>query len=70
MSKTLDVPPLVDSENPCWSDNFLDAVYHCLVRYWINQGIPRSRAETAARKALVKLQTNTTTETWCLVPEE
>jgi hypothetical protein len=43
-------------------------MFNCLVSYWTEHGIPRERAEIAARKAIERLRVNNGDETWCLLP--
>lgn len=45
-----------------------EAVFECLVCYWIEQGIPKDHAEHAARKALERIWMNNGDGTWVLLP--
>ena len=46
-----------------------EAIFDSLVRYWIQQGVPRDHAELAARKALERLRLQGDDGTWCLLPK-
>ena len=46
------------------------AIYESLVRYWVQQGIPKDKAERSARKAILKIYLNARKEKWCLLPDD